>query len=109
MDVRIYHTWLGDGLMGVGLTKDQAVEMARESGKDTGAWGKDGTLRGAFDSEDDYMNVLDVGSDWLSECSLTVLALLTTREEGEWGWEDDYDDGPYDPTRAGGLYEPLTD
>jgi len=79
-DVRIYHAWIGEMLMGVGLTEDQAVEHALKSGEESDSWGDDGRERGAFGSKEEYLDALDVSSDWLSDCDLTILSLLETRE-----------------------------
>lgn len=79
-DIIIYHAWIGGGCMGVGLSEQQAVAESTALGRAEEMWGPGGSERGAFETEEDFVEALDVGSDWLSECSRDVLSLLNTRE-----------------------------
>lgn len=82
-DIMIYSAWIGAGCMGVGLSKEQAIAAATAEGRNTGLWGPDGLERGSFETEEEFVEALDIGEDWLSECSRDVLFLLDTREVPE--------------------------
>lgn len=80
-NVKIYQAWLGDGLMGVGFTQEQADEDALREGRAVGVFGPGMGENGGFDTEDEYMAALSRGGEWLSECSPSVLEAIEWRED----------------------------
>lgn len=81
-DVKIYHAWIGAGLMGVGLSAVQATEDALQAARSAGiirpSLGDGDSPH--FETEREFCSALDIGAEWLSECSQTVLNAIDTRE-----------------------------
>lgn len=79
-DVMIYQSYLGDGLMGVGLTREQADEDALREGRASGVFGPGMDEAGGFATEEDYFQALSRGVEWLSHCSASTLEALEWRD-----------------------------
>lgn len=82
-DVMIYQRWLGDCLMGLGLTQQQADDEAMREGRSAGAFGPGMGEAGGFETEEEYRSALTGGPEWLSDCSPGVLEGLEWREVEE--------------------------
>lgn len=56
----------------------------------------------------EYVSSAHADEEYFEGCQACKAVALLAEIEGK-NDEDDNDDGPYDPTRAGGLFEPLDD